>query len=151
MAEMKDFATIDEAIRTRFFSTFAKEACEGAAATHGVSLLPEAECGHAANASIVPIVIGRPPGGWASCAEAAKLQADLRRPSLGHASVIHVGQPVQLGERIVLRVCASAPHVNAVAKRMAEGAGFEAAFAPVRRDLQALFAKTAHLLGGGEA
>jgi|SRR5581483_2813 len=149
--EMKDFAAVDEAIRTRFFSTFAKEAREGAAATPGVSLLPEVAHDHAADASIVPLVIGRLPGGWASCAEAAKLQVDLRRPLPGHASVIHVGQPVGVGERTVLRVCASAPHVNTVAARMADGAGFEAAFAPVRRNLQALFAKMAHLIGGGEA
>jgi hypothetical protein len=59
---------------------------------------------------------------------------------------MHVGQPVQLGDRTVLRVCASAPHASAVAARMAAGASFEDAFAPIGRGLEALFAKIGYLL-----
>ena len=59
-----------------------------------------------------------------------------------------MGQPVQLGPRAVLRVCASAPQVNAVAEQIAQGAAFEDAFAPISADLHALFAKLGDVLSG---
>jgi hypothetical protein len=65
--------------------------------------------------------------------------------------IFHVGQPVQIGPRAVLRVCASAPQINAVAERIARGDTFEDAFAPISRDLEALFAKLDHVLNGGRA
>ena len=59
-----------------------------------------------------------------------------------------MGQPVQLGPRAVLRVCASASQMNAVAERVAQGASFEDAFAPISTDLQALFGKLGDILSG---
>jgi hypothetical protein len=47
-----------------------------------------------------------------------------------------------------LGVCASAAHVNAVARQMAHGAAFEDALAPIGKDFDALFAKLGHLVAG---
>jgi hypothetical protein len=38
--------------------------------------------------------------------------------------------------------------VNAIAQGMAQGAAFDDAFAPIGEDLNALFAKLAHLVAG---
>jgi len=148
LAEIKRLAVVGEELEERFFRAFVGEIRRGAEATCGVHPLLDASPGVGANPSIVPLAIRGPGGRWASCAEAAKLQAGLRTPLFGHPRVLHVGQPVQIGERAALRVCASAPQINAVAARMAEGASFEAAFAPIRRDLQTLFAKIGALLRG---
>jgi hypothetical protein len=88
-----------------------------------------------------------------SGAETAQVQRGLRTPIEADAGpswrrVIHVGQPLGLGPRTVLRVCASASHVNAIAQGMAQGAAFDDAFAPIGEDLNALFAKLAHLVAG---
>jgi hypothetical protein len=149
LSELRRFAAVDQGVKDMFFAAFAGEVRQRADEVHGVTPLSGTSHGIAANRSIVPLAIRRSDGRWASCPEAAKLQAGLRTPTPGHAQVIHVGQPVQLGERAVLRVCASAPQVNAVAARMSEGASFESAFAEVSRDLEALFAKLGHLLSGG--
>jgi hypothetical protein len=148
LEELRRFAAIDHNVKDRFFAAFASEVREHAAEIYGVAPMHDETYGIAANPSIVPLAIRRANGQWSSCAEAAKLQVALRKPIVGHSQVIHIGQPVQLGERTVLRVCASAPQVNAAAARMSEGASFESAFTAVSRDLRALFAKLAHLVGG---
>jgi hypothetical protein len=151
LSELRRFAAVDQGVKDMFCAAFAGEVRQRADEVHGVTPLSGTSHGIAANRSIVPLAIRRSDGRWASCLEAAKLQAGLRTPTPGHGRVIHVGQPVQLGERAVLRVCASAPQVSAVAARMSEGASFEGAFAAVSRDLQALFAKLGDLLDGDAA
>jgi hypothetical protein len=68
----------------------------------------------------------------------------------GHAHMdkrFHVGQPVPIGNRAALRICLSAPHIVDVGDRMKEGNSFEAAFAPLAQDLDALVAKWSYLAG----
>jgi hypothetical protein len=146
LAELGHFAAIDGALTHRFLATFSAEVRRMAQATAGTAPLEDAAPGVVANPSLVPIVIGHRHERPAPPAMVAKLHADLRRPAGPHAGIMHVGQPVQLGDRTVLRVCASAPHASAVAARMAAGASFEDAFAPIGRGLEALFAKIGYLL-----
>jgi hypothetical protein len=68
----------------------------------------------------------------------------------GHAHMekrFHVGQPVPIGDREALRICLSAPHIVDVGVRMKERNSFEAAFAPLAQDLDALVAKWSYLAG----
>ena len=146
LAEIARFAAIDPALVGRFLARFVGEVHARAAASLGMALLHDAAHGAAPTPSIVPLAVRRR-GGWASRAEAAELWAGLRTPDAGHGRIIHVGQPVAVGPRAVLRVCASAPQASDAADRIAAGASFEEAFAPVSRDLEALFAKLGHLCG----
>jgi hypothetical protein len=60
-------------------------------------------------------------------------------------SVFHVGQPVRVGSRSVLRVCLSATHIVDVAEDIARGKPFEAALAPLLGDIDGLFLKWARI------
>lgn len=82
-------------------------------------------------------------GGGACLPEhALRLHGDLRD---GPGPLCHVGQPVCLGPRTVLRVAASALDVAEVAARLAEGADFTRAFGPIAARLDRLFEKWASL------
>jgi hypothetical protein len=155
LAELRRFATVDQPLQERFFERFEREVRLRASMTPRVALLGDGAHGIATNPSIVPLAVMRAGGGFMPAAEAAKVQAALRTAIAkggmqGAASrlrrIIHVGQPVQLGPRAVLRVCASAPQINSVAAQVAQGAVFEDAFAPISCDLQALFAKLGDVL-----
>lgn len=157
LAELGRFAKVDPRLLARFLARFEREVRLRAAMTPRVSPLEDGIHGILPNPSIVPLLIRRVDGCCMSSAELARIQADLRRAMMptriGGASarlqrVFHVGQPVQLGPRSVLRVCASAPQVNAVADRVAQGASFADAFAPIGADLQALFGKLGDVLNG---
>ena len=157
LAELRQLVTVDRRLQEKFLDKFEREVRLRAGMTPRVALLEDRAGGIVPNPSIVPLVLTRADGGFMSCAEVAKVQADLRRaiatsPIEGAAPrlrrIFHVGQPVQLGPRAVLRVCASAPQVNAVAKQIAQGAAFEDAFAPISADLHGLFAKLGDVLSG---
>ncbi len=70
----------------------------------------------------------------------APLQGALNDPS---DRVVHVGQPVTIGGRSILRVCASAAHIADISEAMDQGASLEAAFDPIDRNLDILFTKWA--------
>ena len=157
LAELRPFAKVDRRLQERFFDRFEREVRLRAGMTPRVAPLDDRQHGIVPNPTIVPLVVRRVDGSSMSPAELAKVQAELRRavgattkartsPRLRRA--FHVGQPVQLGPRTVLRVCASAPQVNAVAGRVARGAAFEDAFAPISADLQDLFGKLGDVLTG---
>jgi hypothetical protein len=156
LAELRRLATVDRRLQEKFLDRFQREVRLRAGMTPRVAPLGDGVHGIVPNPSIVPLAVTRADGSFMSCAEVAKVQADLRTAIATDAEgvaprlrrIIHVGQPVQLGPRTVLRVCASAPQINAVAGRIAQGAAFEDAFAPISHDLQALFAKLGHLLSG---
>jgi hypothetical protein len=145
LAELHRFTAVEEELAARFLSAFSHEVRRLAQATPGTAPLDDAGRGVE---SLVPIVIARNSECPAPPDRVAKLYADLREPTAGHARIVHVGQPVQLAERTVLRVCACAPQISALAVRMAGGASFESAFAPVSADLHAAFAKIGRLLEG---
>ena len=157
VAELRRFAIVDRRLQERFLDRFEREVRLRAGMTPRVALLGDGEHGVATNPSIVPLAVRRAGGGFMSASEAAKVQAALRT-AIANAGmqgaaarlrrIMHVGQPVQLGPRAVLRVCASAPQINSVAAQVAQGAAFEDAFTPISRDLQALFAKLGDVLSG---
>ena len=160
LAELRRLATVDPCLQERFLDRFEREVRLRAGMTPRVSALADAAQGIVPNPSIVPLAVTRADGRFMSCAELAKVQAGLRAAIATDAiedaaptlrRIFHVGQPVQLGPRAVLRVCASAPQINAVADAVAQGAAFDDAFAPVSRDLHALFAKLGHVLSGDGA
>ncbi len=148
LAELQRYASIDDGIKAEFLSAFAGEVHRQAALVPGITPLDDASHGISPSASIVPLTIARPDGRPATCSQAQSVQTELRRPLPGHARVIHVGQPVEVGHRAVLRICASAPQIGLVAERLADGAEFDEAFAPIAHDLEALFAKLGHVLAG---
>jgi hypothetical protein len=153
LAELRRLAAADRHLQETFLDRFEREVRHYAGMTPRIAALSDGGEGIVSCRSIVPLAIAREDGGFMSSAEAAKVQARLRT-AIGNANlrrIFHVGQPVQIGPRAVLRVCASAPLVNAVAERIAEGDTFEEAFAPIGRDLEALFTKLDHVLNGGTA
>jgi hypothetical protein len=157
VAELRRFAIVDRRLQERFLDRFEREVRLRAGTTPRVALLRDSEHRVATNPSIVPLAVRRAGGGFMSASEAAKVQVALRT-AIANAGmqgaaarlrrIMHVGQPVQLGPRAVLRVCASAPQINSVAAQVAQGAAFDDAFAPISRDLQALFAKLGDVLSG---
>jgi hypothetical protein len=157
LAELRLLAKVEPTLLARFLGRFEREVRMRGAMTPRVASLEDGIYGIVPNPSIVPLLVRRVDGCCMSSAELAKVQGDLRRPMsatrIGGASarlrrIFHVGQPVQIGARAVLRVCVSAPQVNAVAARVAQGASFEDAFAPISADLQALFGKLGDMLSG---
>ncbi|WP_290979799.1 hypothetical protein [Hyphomicrobium sp.] len=73
-----------------------------------------------------------------SMVRAKAVQEQLRQAA---GAVCHVGQPVRVANRAVLRVALSAPHVIAVSERLALGDGLPAAMAPLVSQLDTLFEK----------
>ena len=69
--------------------------------------------------------------------------ADLSAPELSRPC--HLGQPVVIGKRAALRMCFSMPQANFVAARLCEGMTLDAAFRPVREDIELTFRKWAAL------
>jgi hypothetical protein len=96
--------------------------------------------------SILPFVMTHPDGTPYSLAETAAIHSRLRqatRPAGGRAAaqMFHLGQPVAIGARTALRVCASAPLVSDIAERVVAGESLERAFAPWGGNVEALFEK----------
>ena len=94
--------------------------------------------------TIIPIETlgqaGTPSGGAALHAILAASHAPLGGPDR-LAKACHLGQPVPIGERAALRLCASMPMVLDVAARIMEGQTIEAAVSPVLDDLDLVFEK----------
>jgi hypothetical protein len=83
-----------------------------------------------------------------SAAETAAIHRLLREPLAPRSALegpaermFHLGQPVVIGPRTALRVCASAPLISDVTERVQSGDAIERAFAAWRQDIDALFAK----------
>jgi hypothetical protein len=97
---------------------------------------------------ILSFTMTHPDGAAWSAAETAAIHARLRmaqgsrfaRASFA-ARIFHLGQPVAIGPRTALRVCASAPLISDVVERVQSGESIENAFAPWGENIDALFAK----------
>lgn len=57
------------------------------------------------------------------------------------ASICHLGQPVTVGRRTALRICASMPMVTMISERVRQNMDLETAFVPVRDDMDRVFRK----------
>ncbi len=83
---------------------------------------------------------GTPSGAAALYAILAAPQAPMGAPDR-LAKACHLGQPVPVGDRAALRLCASMPMVLDVAARIMEGQTIESAVTPVLDDLDLVFEK----------
>ncbi len=143
---LASMAAIGEDLQASISDRFARETLARAnslshAQFHGddASSLPEPR-------TIVPLTILDRNGAFAPSPEAVSIQTSLREP--GNGPICHVGQPVTVGARTVLRVAASAYTIAGVAARMRAGYCFERAFKPVEADLDRLFEKWAFIERG---
>lgn len=110
------------------------------------SLLDDRSHGAEPVPSIVPLIANGPDGGPMTLEQAHSLHAALRAEGPApHRQRVHLGQPVRIGERAALRICASAAMVADIADRLDDGADLDTAFAPVSRALDIAFAKWAAL------
>ncbi|HEY1736754.1 MAG TPA: hypothetical protein VGG12_08910 [Methylovirgula sp.] len=94
--------------------------------------------------TIIPIETlgqaGTPSGAAALYAILAAPRAPMGAPDR-LAKACHLGQPVCVGARVALRLCASMPMVLDVAARIMEGQAIDSAVTPVVNDLDLVFEK----------
>jgi len=142
LAEIEAYAQIPAPLREQIAALFAESARRCVAGNSDLDFL-DAECWRLGGkpATIFPILTHR--GDPAQ----ARLIYDSLRASTGVfdsaelGRVCHVGQPVVVGGRSALRLCFSMPHANFVAGRVATGLDIDAAFLPLRRDMELMFRK----------
>ncbi len=149
LAEIERYRAVEAGLRDAIAEAFARAVRQRAVAVLGPGALDPADA--ATEPSIICITVAN---GHDAPDIAARLHDALRTAgpsslpdahSAAMARACHVGQPVKLGQRTVLRVCASAPMVAEVAGRVREAASLEEAMQPLERDLDLLFAKWAQV------
>jgi hypothetical protein len=103
---------------------------------------------------ILSFAMTHPDGAPFSLAETASIHARLRLPCAPDLSddaavrqIFHLGQPVPIGPKTALRVCAGAPLINEIVARVQEGESLDASFVQWGRHIEALFGKWAALIG----
>ena len=102
--------------------------------------------------TILSFAMTHPDGAPFSPAETAAVHARLKQRwprspgGRGGAQIFHLGQPVVIGPRAALRVCASAPLISDIAERVIAGETIENAFAGWSRNIDQLFAKWTQLM-----
>jgi hypothetical protein len=104
-----------------------------------VCLHPDDDGDNLVSSAIIPLTVLDAKGRFASLAEAQKIQSALRSSRAG--PICHVGQPVRVGPRTVLRVGASALDIGCVSEQMREGQSLDQALARLIANLDAFFAK----------
>ncbi len=135
----------------RYFEQAAREKARGAALLQEVP--GQADIAAREPNGILSFFMKHADGAPFSLAETAAIHARLRQPwasgssdGAALAQIFHLGQPVAIGRRAALRICASAPLISEIAERVEAGESLEAAFAPWGRRLDALFEKWAALI-----
>jgi hypothetical protein len=97
--------------------------------------------------TIMSFTMTHPDGAPFSPAETAAVHARLRQPcprslaESGGTQIFHLGQPVAIGPRTALRVCASAPLVSDIAECIVAGETIENAAVSWVNNIDLLFAK----------
>jgi hypothetical protein len=92
--------------------------------------------------TILSFVMTHPDGAPYSQAETAAIHARLRAPG----PIVHLGQPVAIGPRTALRVCASAPLISDVAERAFACKSLEKGFAQWVNNIDMSFEKWRRLM-----
>lgn len=142
LAEIEAFAAIPVQLRDDITALFAESARRCVAGNPDLDFL-DAESWRlgAKPATIFPIITHH-----GDVAQARLIYEELRAPDGAFdtpalSRACHVGQPVVIAGRAALRLCLGMPHANAVAGRVAQGMGLEAAFLPLRREMELTFRK----------
>ena len=134
-------AAIGEDLQARIVARFAKEVSQSAQELDCVRVYAHEADGAPNSASIVPLAVLNANGTFASSSYARHIQSALMEP--GAAPVFHVGQPVTLGPRTVLRIAISACDIAGVTAQLTAGVSFDRAFEPLAADIARLFEKWA--------
>lgn len=141
LAVIEPYFDLQEALRRQILTWFAGSVHRRVTARPHLRLVPAAP---SRSKTIIPIETD---GKHATPAGAAALYAALAEPHapagapLKLAKACHVGQPVPIGERAALRICASMPMVLDIAERIMQGERIDDAVAPVLESLDFLFEK----------
>ncbi len=142
LAEIEAFAAIPARLRDEMAAMFSE------CARRGVAGNPELDFLDAENwrlggkpATIFPILTNQGDPAQARLIYEALRAPDAVSTDAELARVCHVGQPVLIGGRAALRLCFGMPQANAMAARVAQGADLDAAFRPLRRDMELLLRK----------
>jgi hypothetical protein len=141
LAEIDAYARIPAKVRDEIATLFSEAARRGVAGNPELDFL-DAESWRLGEgpSTLFPIVTHRgDPAQTRQIYESLRASSGFVSPEL--ARVCHVGQPVVIGDRAALRFCLSMPQINAVAERVARGVDIDAAFLPLRRDIEFLFRK----------
>jgi hypothetical protein len=147
LAAIEPYFALPEGLRTQVLTWFAGAVHRRVASRAHLRQVP-AEPSRAK--TIIPIETltdaGKPAGVSALHAALAAARAP-KGASSEFARACHLGQPISIGERVALGLCASMPLVLGIAARIKEGQRIEAAVAPVVEDLDCLFGKWDRLAG----
>jgi hypothetical protein len=146
LAHIAPYAAVSETRQTLFKQRFVSLVKKRVADIPGVVLHSDDDRENLVSSAILPLTVLDANGRYLPLAEARRIQSALRNSFQG--PVCHVGQPVSVGPRSVLRVAASAYDVGCISARMNEGKSFDQALAPLIADLDSFFAKWS-LLGSG--
>jgi hypothetical protein len=162
LAELEPYFALDAGLREQIAARFAQEIHTHLAASPQLKLADYDWRPSAHVRTIFPVLTFDDHGGAIS---AEKLFRALRQPKTppktpprarpgrrrkpdrldverSHGQrIIHLGEPVAIGEMQALRLCLAAPQVNDVARRVAEGESFDYAFQPVADDLAEVFGR----------
>jgi hypothetical protein len=162
LAELEPYFALDAGLREQIAARFAQEIHAHLAASPQLKLADYDWRPSAHVRTIFPVLTFDDHGGAIS---AEKLFRALRQPKTppktpprarpgrrrkpdrldverSHGQrIIHLGEPVAIGEMQALRLCLAAPQVNDVARRVAEGESFDYAFQPVADDLAEVFGR----------
>lgn len=150
LAEIERFFGWSADLRTKIMFRFYEDVARRAAAASDLALLaPSAANGDCFGHTILGVTMRHADRRLFGTAEAATIQRQLRE-GRGQAGRFHLGQPVEIGNAGVLRVCASAPLVNQLAERIETGVTFQEAFAPLGESIAELFRAWAALIAASQ-
>ena len=139
LAELDRYLNTPEPLRSAILDLFASKVLGQIARYDWIDRIEQGKGG------VAPLILG-----GATLAQAQGLRDALA--TLGDQpgdAVFHLGAPIEIGPDLVaMPLSASAPMVNDVAGRIARGVSFERAFAPIQRDIEALFNKMERIWEG---
>lgn len=147
LAAIEPFFSLPEALRMQILSWFAGAVHRYVAAR---SHLRQIAAEPSRAKTIIPIeTLGDAATPTGAAALYAALAAPIAPPRASQAPsrACHLGQPVAIGDKTALRLCASMPLVLDIAARIMEGQRIESTVAPVVDDLDVLFEKWDRLAG----
>ncbi len=141
LAQMDSAQAIDDRLQFEIRAAFTDLVRARIGDLHNAFIHSDDEGEHIATRAIVPLTITNKAGAFGSLAEVQKLHLALREDACG--PICHVGQAVNLGDRTILRIAASALDINRVSKRLAAGQSWSMALEPIAANLDILFDKWA--------